>query len=484
MQIYVDGQDITGLTTQCSISRSTNAMCWEVRISTSDIQHKPYYHYGQQRITIIDDDNTEYGFLLEEWGQSYDAQSEGYEFWGRSLQARGGQGYAKSITDTEATEGVHPWQNAATTAQAVINYLLASDYCPYQLTVNLNIGIDYPIKKGALSVSNQYPLDIILTLASEIGAYVFPEPDGSLTIEPYELVGTTGGVSYTEYDDIFEIPGSIKVGDYYNSVTILGYDESAAEESETSVSANLSVKSLGSGTHCEGTPHTIRVYKYHPTNAILQIFSTPDAAISTVGSGSESFTERLILKNGLGSHSLFDSDGKNDVDIPSLHNTKAAFYEVSYSTPYVDYNVDGDAGDHLILFYYDDGSAEAEYSYTTEDCPPPPTCGSAHPELCTSETACNAVNLYWWNNSCHTDSQPTRDVTFIVTNSFSGAVLPGVTVYVDGGSVGTTDSEGKTGVANIGYGSHTSKIYQSTVNGVTYSATDADTIENDTFSIG
>ena len=165
MQIIFDGIDITDQVTQCSGSRSANSMCWEIRLTIKQLVAWPYGDlWGSPRIEVIDDFGTAWPFLFEEWNQRYDSRSEEYEVWGRSLQARAGQGYAKSITDTESTENVHPWQNKATTAQAVIDYLLASDYCPYPLTVDLNIGIDYPIKKGALSVSNQYPLDIILTL--------------------------------------------------------------------------------------------------------------------------------------------------------------------------------------------------------------------------------------------------------------------------------------------------------------------------------
>ena len=483
MQIIIDEIDVTEACTQCTISRSTNAMCWEVRLTIKDQTYKPYYNYGQQRITITDDFGDVYGFLLEEWSQKYDPQGEEYDLWGRSLQARAGKGYAKTVTDTENTESSHVWQNTATSALSVVNYLISSNYCPYPLVVDWQIP-DYPIKKGALSVRNQYPLDIILMLASEAGAYVFPMPDGSLIVEEYGIVSNISDVSYNDIDDISDIPGSIKAGDYYNSVTVLGYDESVAEKTEPSVTAQLSVKSLGSGTNCEGTPHTVRVYYYHPSNASLQIFSTQNAAVVSIGGVTESFTETLILKNGLGSHSLFDSNGKNDIDIENLHNTKAAYYEVSYSAPYIDYHVDGDAGNHIVFFYYSDGSAEAEYSFSTEFCPPPPTCGQAHPELCTSQSACQAAGLYWWDNACHTDSQPTKDVSIIVVNAINNTVLPGATVYVDGIARGTTDSEGKTGVINLTYGTHTSKINQTIINGVTYAATDADKLENDTFNIG
>ena len=92
--------------------------------------------------------------------------------------------------------------------------------------------------------------------------------------------------------------------------------------------------------------------------------------------------------------------------------------------------------------------------------------------------------MHWWGNACHTDAQPTKDVTVLVVNSFTGIVLPGATPVIDGSSVGTTDSEGKTGVINLGYGGHTIYIPSVTVNGKEYAATNADTLENDTFNIG
>lgn len=219
----------------------------------------------------------------------------------------------------------------------------------------------------------------------------------------------------------------------------------------------LTVKRLDSGPIYPGVAHTIRVYHYHPAAATLHTWAMPGASLSSAGSGTETVTETVQLRNGQGSTSGFDLNGLKDVDIPALEGTEIAYYDVSYQAAYIDYNVTGTLADtpYACLFYYDEygeaGRVEAVYEFTAETPPPDPP---------------------------DPPDPVYRAQTFLVTNADTGAVVAGASIAIDGTIVGSTNASGiltTSGTYEVGT-THTLKIVATG-----FEDSDLDSIANDDF---
>jgi hypothetical protein len=89
-------------------------------------------------------------------------------------------------------------------------------------------------------------------------------------------------------------------------------------------------------------------------------------------------------------------------------------------------------------------------------------------------TSLGATSIAWGGEGAYSPTVIVRDITIRVTDYVDDSELPTVTVYLDGVSQGTTDSNGEITISTVTVGGHELKLTKTG-----YQDSDADTLFND-----
>lgn len=369
INVVIDNESVADELVSCEISGGEGDFCLSVSLELKSqlfwSNCDPSANQGELRIKVVIGSNT-YEFLCEERTTTLEPDSVGFRVWGRSKQAYLGEGYADSINDTESTS--HPWQTGNVKVSDIISHLL-TNYVSQTVTVNWN-ALDYIVYQNVLSLSEQYPIDVIRMLANSIGAEIIANADGSLSIETYSVEEGVSVESYTDLDDIIVLDENVDKSKGYNSVVVSGYD------SGSKASPYMALSVIGTTWRSFSEDGTIylyrdlylRLYHYHPDNvAIISYF--PDGTVEVSGTGLQEVTEYVNLVWGKGNTTYPKEDGTTEVS--GDEEIPFTYVEVTYNRRYTDYYIPGGAllvlSSYRVMWYFEDKSAHATYSPTLED---------------------------------------------------------------------------------------------------------------------
>jgi len=240
---------------------------------------------------------------------------------------------------------------------------------------------------------------------------------------------------------------------YYDEGTEAGAEVEFLETIGNAQPAFLTGAKTSDGGIETGEAFSLRLYYFHPTALstliLTDTYDGDDVNSTYITSGQETITEEINLKYGSGNRSLPDLDGIKSVYDASQADNPLSKKTVTYSTRYKDYDLFTDtAGQHTLLFYFEDKSASYMFNFSAVDPTIPP-----EPEYTTP--------------------------TIRIKNYITKAVVSGATIYIDGENKGVTDSEGELTLPAMEIGTtHDIKIIRSG-----YKDSDQDRLENDTFTV-
>jgi hypothetical protein len=211
-------------------------------------------------------------------------------------------------------------------------------------------------------------------------------------------------------------------------------------------------------------------------------------------------TEAVEFRSGVGSISVFDSNGIRERIRDDLADQRIAYAEVTYSAPYKDYSVSGASADtpYAVFWYWDSGEEAAYQFQATEpqpgDFPDQSSCEAAgfywyngacnldpepaDPGGYDNEADCVAAGNYWYAGACHLVPPTPVDRTLTIYDAFTDAPKSGVSVYVDEILIGTTNAMGQVTATGLNQG-QTYSVRATKAGEII--ATDADEIANDEF---
>lgn len=363
INIIFNGKTILNSVETCQITVS--GYCISLNLTISDMSLWEEFNikdlHGSLCLSVLIGDKT-YQFLAEEKERNIDIKQESFTIWGRSEQALLDKKFSETYTDTETSS--HIWQSACKASDII-------DYVRGDIDVSLEID-DFSVYQDTFSVSDKSGLDILAQLADEIGAVLIPDTEGGLIIREYK----TGGqavIKYTELDDIITVSESLESASGLNAVTVYGYtDPEVAKEDPAGDdvggdSVSQSISASGENQLDVGQWGLVNVYYYHSADADILDYS--DGLVQYVGEFQETVTESVDLKWGVGNTSYANIYGKNEVtgNVNIPFETKT----VSYTIKYKQYKFLGVAkGDYKILFYFNDKSADTEFSFTVDNPDP------------------------------------------------------------------------------------------------------------------
>jgi len=452
--------------------KESGAFCWDFSLSITGLDFFSICDpdidpgVGRCKITL---DGTAYLFLIEERGETVTARAFTFNISGRSLQALWGEGFSGTISDTdntaptcanyhydkcyaqadcEASGGVwdaatgtcsqdpenpiapiapHPWQSSGVcTVQDIIDYLQASDHLPAGAPAVTWTALNYDILPGDLAVDNMTPIAIIALLAEEIGAELYPQPDGSLLVAAFSVdTEAPGAVAvYTDDDDIIQFNSATVAGGAYNAITVIGGVD--IDDENTKASPYLSAERHdGSAAITPDVPHTVRVYYYSADNAGIDIYKDTDVLTEiAAGSGTKTIDETVNLQYGRGNTSKPNLSGFTEIDVPADAEKPFSDKAVSYQCRYKDYEITAtEIGEYQVAFLFDDDTAMATYSFSVVAVTPPASYISAK---IISETPVNIntgciVRVYEYHTDQPPDIRWAWDVTDTGLSASAGA---------------------------------------------------------------
>lgn len=362
INVIVDGKTVIGDFDTCKIDMAEGNFCNSVDLSFVGnriwSQCEPTTNFGDLRIKVVIGDTT-HEFLMEDRDTKTSVDGINFSVWGRSKQAYLTAPYAESITDTESTS--HPWQSGNVTVSEIISYII-TNYCNGRsVTVNWTVE-DFIVYEGSFSVSNQYPVDVISSLAGVIGAEMIAETDGSLTIQEYSVEEGASVASFTDIDDMFSLGEGLSYPTGKNAVVVYG---KSATGNGTPALAVQDVSSLDFRIEQETT---VKVYYWNPNVQPIDISASYSKGTTRrlYTSAEEVEDEVVTLSWGVGSKAYPDAAGDQAVTDSTKTTTPVSYKTVSYTRNFVAFAVKPNiVGPSTVEFYYTDRSASAELSFTT-----------------------------------------------------------------------------------------------------------------------
>lgn len=254
-----------------------------------------------------------------------------------------------------------------------------------------------------------------------------------------------------------------------------------------------------SGPIHPGVSHGVRVYHWHPDGTTLSRWEMSGVSVSAGSTGTESITETVEFRNGVGQISVFDTNGRRERVREDLAGEWIAYADVTYSAPYQDFSISGAAADkpYAVAWYWD-GEGEALYQFQATvpqpgDFPDQSSCeaagyhwynGACHsdpapvdPGGLTDQSSCEAAGNYWYDGACHSDPAVLVSRTIQAYNHETDGVESGANVFIDGQLKGQTSGLGNITVTGLIQG----RTYQLKITKPGFLDSDADTLANDSF---
>ena len=389
-------------------------------------------------------DSTSYYAFLEGRKEILNGRSTGIKIWGRSEQARLAERFSTSITDREDT--AHIWQTQDATPLEIMDDITAKGYTT-GISINWDVGLT-DVKQGALTVENEFPIDVLKRLANAQGAELWPEIDGSITVGAFDFDQSF----VTDYygAQILELSREIVPSDRISVIRVQGY-AGPGDAGEQVGSAQLQIDPQTDAPYYQGDTILVRIYRFHPLDALIITHTFPAGAVITPDvSGNEQAEEDVICLFGVCKTSRFDQKGLSEFIQGSLKDQptgEVPGYE--YATPYTDYQINttlAPLGTNRATWYFEDGSARVDWDYEVLD----PGTGPGY-----------------------------KDFTVKIIDINTEAIVPGAAIELDGTPVGTTDINGEITFPGLEIGSsHDILITKSG-----YVDSDLDDISNDSFVV-
>ena len=234
---------------------------WAIKISEDSYVHSfnisfvnydlfslcnPLTNIKTQRVKFIIDETIQFQFLLEKRDVSRQSFSGEFSIWGRSLIALLDLPYAIPITDKDVvqdqTTGVwsclddpsyvpHIWQIRDCLASEIIDNVIKPPFTTNSFSLNFLLN-DYVVRKGALSVNNSSPIQVVNQLSSAIGGRVRTDLNDKVVVKyyKYNTLGTEL-IEYTDTENILQLDENISFPEGYNKILVKGWEDPLEEKS-------------------------------------------------------------------------------------------------------------------------------------------------------------------------------------------------------------------------------------------------------------
>lgn len=450
-----------------SVDVSNHVESWEINrpdgwaisstINFSDLTYfdecDPQTDYGTLKISItVGSDKIL--FLIDERKESIDDKSAKFSIWCRSKHAWLGEKHAGTISDLSQS---NPWEGAECTYAEAIAGAIA--YAAGTVGVTLSIP-DYDILTGALSVENEYPIDVIKRLADAAGAEIIAHINGTLELIPY-VNGPTLGTSietFSEINDIILLSSGTTDINGHDAVMIYGYSTE-----EITPSNSLIAKMVEPGPYYVSTLgryiYKARVYMYQSGTAVIPLLFTDNLNLNYIwGSiSTETITETVRLAWGRGTRSKPNLEGVTQV----VGNTALPFEYVSdtYDVRFVDAYVQCAFPETVdINFYLADNSADTQLSIDFELLPDDVTTGKpfmsaviiSDPPFYADEDI--VIRLYWWHDLYNPGDLVYASLDSVASIELSSTASESITEFVrlvfGRGNTSMPDTNGNTEVSS------------------------------------
>jgi hypothetical protein len=417
INILINGESLIEYFDQVSIKFSEGSFCnsIDIGIKSKELWDKfdPIQNFGVLKLQVPIG-NMNYEFLIEERNTTVNVPGISFTAWGRSAQALFDKPYSKTVNDEE--EKIHPWQTGDCTVLQIISYAIGyccSAYIQSKVSVHWNVE-NFTVYENTFSASHSSPIDIISTLAGIIGAEFIANADGSITVQEYSVQEGTIVQEYNDLDHIVSLSDDIVYPIGYNSVMVYGYGTSA--NSTASLTAEL-IKDALSGWEY-GKYRRVRCYYYH-SKGLSVAASAIHGVVRSGGSGTESFTEWVLLTWGSGSTTHINLEG--ETTIKGNENTPLEFVEVTYQCRYHDFMVASflDKTDNFVLgvlnvpqgivaFYFTDHTNTTTISFDYIDLVNDEVIQLDWDDDTTSPDASSSKYDYYWNTKIVTNPETIR----------------------------------------------------------------------------
>jgi len=286
VKVYLDGINISSMVSS-DITIEKDQRNIHNSISFSSISEvlfnkaNPSILEGQIRIEVQIDSSVMY-FLLEERSFTSDGT---VSYWGRDATARDNSPWSNSMNVI-----LYEWQSAKDLVESLVDYS----------------AIDWEIFDWQLPNTFEAtgtPVEIISIIASEIGAIVRAQDDGSLCIRyPYPIrpvdIKTSQSVYSYSSDIVYGESFSEENGDWYNQVTVTA-------DTNDKTAPQLELEDVVDGERIIGTTSYVRAFYYEDPEEAPSITSQDitDGFITFIKKDVEEITEIITFSNGSGSSS-------------------------------------------------------------------------------------------------------------------------------------------------------------------------------------
>lgn len=208
-------------------------------------QCDPAVTIGTRRIKLIID-SIEFQFLLEKRTVQRDSSTGEFSVWGRSLVALLDLPYAIPIIDKDIVQNVttgewscpndsgyipHIWQTGNRLASEIMDAVIKPPFTTVSFSLDFRLN-DYIVKKGALSVNNSSPINVVNQLAGAIGGHVRTNLLDKVVTKYYKFdtLGTEVA-TYVDTENILQLDEQLDFPDGYNRILIKGWEDPLEESS-------------------------------------------------------------------------------------------------------------------------------------------------------------------------------------------------------------------------------------------------------------
>ena len=285
-KIYLDGSDISRLVKgdikiEKSQSNIHNAISFS---SVSDAlfnKADPGVLFGEARIEVQIGSAVMY-FLLEE--RSHISSGE-VSYWGRDITAKDNSPYAASIS-VSLSEGI-----------------LAKELCE---SLTMFSVIDWDILDWVLPNTFETtgtPVEILSTIASELGTIVRAQDDGSLNVR---YVNPVRPVNLSLFDPVYSYPNNIIYNVNYSEEFGAGYNcVTVTADTNDKIAPMLEVEDAIGNTRIIGETSYIRAYYYEDPIILPSVLTQDktDGVLTFLNVNTEEIIEIITFRDGKGSSS-------------------------------------------------------------------------------------------------------------------------------------------------------------------------------------